>query len=224
MRSSFAARIGVALVGVALLVAFASCTGGAPEVLYPDTRRALVRDPASGEIAEVLRLYVAVRDPDGADDPARIFIVHDDSELFWELSRESWISFEYAGDQWYGVPEIRMPDGGDLPRGAYRLMVEDAGLSRGESTFFLGGEPVSREGPYPELTVDGRVLSIESSGPVVLRVYGRAGALISSNVVAPGSVPDEIVQQIPNESGLTAYVSTAGDGMTRETGPIPLRF
>lgn len=212
------------LAGVALFAALVSCSGGTPEILFPATRLALVRDPASGDVAEVLRFYVAVRDPDGADDPARVFIVHDDRELFWELSRESWVSLEYAGDQWYGVPEIRMPEGEDLPRGSYRLIVEDAGLSRAESTFLLGGEPASRDEPFPRLAVDGRRLTVEAEGPVALRVYGRAGEMIVNSVVAPGPVPDEVARQIPDESGLTAYLSTVGEGRTRESGPVPLRF
>ena len=217
-------RLPALLAGVVLSALLASCSGGAPEILFPDTRLSLVRDPATGEVAEVLRLYVAIRDPDGADDPTRIFVVHDDSELSWELARESWVSLEYAGDQWYGVPEIRMPDGRDLPRGPYRLIVEDAGLSRDEATFLLGSEPASREEPFPRLEVDGRRLAVDADGPVVLRVYGRAGEMIVSEVVAPGEVPDEIVRRIPNESGLTAYVTTTGEGVARETGPVALRL
>ncbi|MFW5742524.1 MAG: hypothetical protein ACOCW3_00105 [Spirochaetota bacterium] len=217
-------RVFAWLCGLAILGVLVSCSGSAPEILFPDTRLALVRDPSTGAVAEVLRFYVALRDADGADDPARVFVVHDDSELFWELVRESWISFEYAGDQWYGVPEIRMPDGEDLPRGEYRLIVEDAALARAESTFFLGAEPASREEPFPRLTVEARRLTVEADGPVVLRVYGRAGQMIVSSVVAPGPVPEEIEARIPEESGLTAYVSTAGEEPIRESGPIPLEF
>lgn len=224
MRRPTMRRAWAVCLAPAILAVFAACTGGAPEILFPDTRLSLVRDPATGDVAEVLRLYVAVRDPDGADDPARIFVVHDDSELFWELSSESWVSLEHAGDRWYGVPEIRMPDGRDLPRGPYRLIVEDAGLSRGESTFLLGGDPPSRDEPFPSLVADGRRLVVEADGAVVLRVYGRAGEMIVSSVVAPGAVPDDVVRQIPNESGLSAYVATTGDDRTRETGPVPLQF
>ncbi len=217
-------RMFAGLCGLTLLAVLVSCSGSAPEILFPDARLALVRDPSTGAVAEVLRFYVALRDPDGADDPARIFVVHDDSELFWELARESWISFEYAGDQWYGVPEIRMPDGEDLPRGAYRLIVEDAALTRAESTFFLGAEPASREEAFPRLAVDARRLTVEADGPVVLRVYGRAGEMIVSSVVAPGPVPEEIEGRIPDESGLTAYVSTVGEGPIRESGPVALQL
>ena len=58
------ARLRPAAVGLVVAVLL-SCSGSAPEILFPDSRLSLVLDPATGRVAEVLRLFVAVRDSDG---------------------------------------------------------------------------------------------------------------------------------------------------------------
>lgn len=220
-RSLPACATGIAFTFFAWLL-LPGCSGSAPEILYPDTQLYLVRDPESGDVAEVLRFYAAIRDSDGADDPARMFLVHDESELFWELTREQWSAIEYAGDDWYGVPDVRMSDGANLPRGVYRLIAEDSALSRTESTFVISNEPVERDADFPELRIDGSRWEVIASTPVVLRVYGRAGGQLLSSVVSPGAVPVSIVRQVPAESGLVAYVATAGEGVRLESGPYAI--
>ena len=205
-----------------MLIALVSCTGSAPEILYPDAQLVLLVDPSSGERAEILRLFVAVRDPDGSDDPARIFLSHEEAELYWEFSRDEWAYLEYAGDDWYGMPDIRMPDGAPLPRGAYRITVEDAGLSRSETDLFLSSRPIDRDLSVPQLRVDGSQVRVIFDSNVVLRVYSRSGQMVVNRVVAPGVLPDDVARQIPDEAGLQAFVTTFGGEPRRESGPYSL--
>lgn len=205
-----------------VLVLLLSCTGSPPEILYPDTQLLLLHDPHADTIAEVLRLFVAVRDPDGADDPARIFLVHPDQELYWEFSREEWAYLEHGGEHWYGMPDIRMPDGRSLPRGRYRVIVEDAGLARSETDLFLSAEVPDRDLPAPRLVVDGGDVRVSYSTEVVLRVYTRSGQLVLNQIVAPGALPEGLLRQIPDEAGVQAFVSTLQEEVRRVSGPYAL--
>jgi hypothetical protein len=199
-----------------------ACTGSVPEILYPDTRLVLLRNPESGSVAEVLRLYVAVRDPDGPDDPARIFLVHDDAELFWELARERWVHVEHAGDHWYGIPDVRMPDGADLPRGRYRVIVEDAALSRTEADVFITSESPDRERAFPRVVTDGDSYELDYTRPAALRVYNRSGQMLINRIVQPGPFPRDVMSQLGRESGLEAFVRSVGDEPPVESGPYAL--
>ncbi|MFP4114856.1 MAG: hypothetical protein ACOC1I_01550 [Spirochaetota bacterium] len=213
-------RIGLVTTASALLAFVVACTGSAPEILYPDVSLSLSRDPETGSVAEVMRLYTAIRDPDGADDPARIYLVHDESELYWEFAREEWAHIEYAGDHWFGMPDIRMPDGRDLPRGAYRLIAEDAGLARTQTELFVTRESPDRGRRFPNLVMTGDTMRVDYDTRVILRVYNRAGQMLVNTIVGPGEVPDEVTAELAEETGLVAYVSTLDDRDRLESGPF----
>ncbi len=207
---------------ILVVLALLSCTGSPPEILYPDARLSLVRDPGTGDIAEVLRLFVAARDPDGSGDPARIYLVHDAEQLYWEMDRSAWAYVEHAGDHWYGMPDLRMPDGETLPRGRYRIILEDGALARDEIDLFLTADVLDRDQPFPRLRIDGSTLTVDYVSDVILRVYNRSGRMLVNRIVQPGSVPDDVVGLIPEESGILAFVSTTGEAVRRESGPYPL--
>ena len=208
----------------AILVVFLllSCTGSPPEILYPDAQLSLVRDPATGEIAEVLRLFVAARDSDGAGDPMRIYLIHDADQLVWEMDRSGWAHVEHAGDQWYGMPDLRMPEGESLPRGRYRIILEDGALARDETEMYLTAGVPDRDQQFPRLRIDGSSLTVDYVSDVVLRVYNRSGRLLVNRVVQPGTVPDDVRGLIPDESGIIAFVSTPEGAVRKESGPYPL--
>ncbi|MFW5684125.1 MAG: hypothetical protein ACOC1I_04685 [Spirochaetota bacterium] len=223
MRSSAVAlpRRLCLLVASLTVVALVGCTGSPPEILYPDLQLSLVRDPATGDVAEVLRLYVAIRDADGESDPARIFLHHESAGLFWELSSDEWSRVEYAGDIWYGMPDLRMPDGDPLPRGRYTVIAEDQGLSRSTSEAFLTADPPD-EPAFPFLIVRSTGLRVQADDEVVLRVYNRSGQMVINQVVVPGAVPSEVFDRIPSETGVQAFVSTLDEGIRLESGPYTI--
>ncbi len=218
------ARPGALLTIASAAVLLASCSGAAPEILFPEAQLSILLDPQTGITAEILRLFVAVRDSDGSDDPARMFVIHDDTQLYWEMARESWAYLEYAGDDWYGMPDIRLPDGRDLPRGRYRIIVEDSSLSRDESEFFITAPSPDRSAAFPRLDLGTDPPQVVSDASVIMRVYGRGGALVSDRVVRPGPVPADVWSRVPDESGARVFlVSVHDDGYRKESGPYQLR-
>lgn len=211
--------------GLAAAVLFAACTGSPPEILHAEAELLLLVDPVGEEAVEVLRLFVAVRDRDGADDPATILVTSESHELSWEFTREEWVTVEYGGDTWYGMPELRGVPGSPLPRGRYRVVVEDRSLARDESDFHLTAPPtVPPTDRLPRLLVSGDTYRIDSDEEVVLRVYNRVGNLVVDRRVTSGLLPREIESQLPRESGLSAYLyALAGPGPRQVVGPFELR-
>lgn len=215
------------MMSAAVLVAafvIGACSGSAPTILYPEADLYLVNDRRTGTVYEALRFFVAVRDEDGPSDVAGVYVLHDDSQLYWTLESGTWVALETQGDHWYGAPQLRSPDGEALPRGQYRVIVEDRARQRATSSFTVT-DPVrpGADVDFPELQVSGRTVAVGWSDSVVLRVYDRTGRSVYSSRVAAGVLPDSVIDALPNRGGLDAYLSTEGGQRPRLlSGPYAL--
>jgi hypothetical protein len=206
----------------AALGLLAACSGSPPEILATDLRLALTLDPSDGTTAETLRFYVAIRDPDGSEDPALIVLEHAEAGLRWELGREEWIAIEYAGDMWYGAPDLRGPSGGQMPRGRYSIAVEDQALTRVNADAFLTAPEAPEDPVFPMLEGSANALTVSYSEPVVLRVYSRAGQMRLNQVVRSGPVPADVLELLPDESGLLGFVESTSSEPRLISGPFRL--
>lgn len=204
-------------------VALAACSAAPPVILYPEAQLFALRDPQSGTVAERLRLFVAVDDPDGADDPARLYVVNDEADLYWEVEREGWVRVEHAGDTWFGVPDIGMPDGSALPRGAYRVIVEDRGLARDEAEFFLTARPLGATTRFPRLERLPEGLAVDYDAAVTLRVYDATGRMVVNRIVSPGLLPSVVAAEIPDAPGHSIFLGATEGAVRPESGPYPTR-
>ena len=216
-----AAIIGVA---AAAAVAVAGCGGAPPEILFADAQLYLTGGSGSGDATESLRLYVAVRDSDGVEDLSRIWVIHDESELYWQASAEDWVVVDHAGDSWIGLPDLRPPSRAIFPRGRYRVVVEDGALQQAEGEFSITAPAVSPQSViFPYLDGSGPAPAVVSAEPVVIRVYSRAGKLVTSREVTPGSLSDDLLREVPAESGLQVFLSSRPGEATRLfSGPFEL--
>lgn len=218
MRGVGSRRWIIALAGAFL----AGCSGSAPVIVAPAPRLILQLDPISSEITERLRLFVGVEDADGGEDLARMFLVHDAEEFYWELPVEEWQEVEYGGQTWYGSHDIRSAPGAPFPRGRYRILVEDNALSRAVGEFFLTAPEPDGDPAFPLLVGDRESAQVRADGPVVIRVYRRSGQLLLNEVVAPGRLPLALVSRLPDEPGLLLFVETTEGAPLLVTGPLPL--
>jgi hypothetical protein len=203
-----------------LLLWLLGCSGARPEVLQSDGTLFLVDDLESGQRYESIRLFVAVNDENGVDDIGVVYVDHADQELYWEFDASTWVQFEFAGDTWIGMPDMRMPHSEAVPRGRYRVIVEDLALQRTEGQFSVTADPVDLDGlVFPRLVTSPR-LEVVASRPVVLRVYTRSGQMPVNGRMDPGPVPADLLERLPDESGLIAYLTMDGeDGAKLISGP-----
>lgn len=206
-RACVATRFAVAGLAVVLSL-LAACSGSVPKILFPDVQLFLYHDRATGQIAETIRLFVAVQDDDGVEDLQRIFVIHDEEDLRWESDAEQWVTREHGGDSWVGLPDIRMADHLPLPRGRYRVVVEDGALQSAEASFVISAPSLPDDTAFPALLGDGTTWRVEFEQPVILRVYARTGQQLLSREVEPGSIDSTLLSELPNESGMTAYLWT----------------
>ncbi len=219
-------RVLITVAGVVLAaLSAAGCSGSAPVILYPEADLYLVDDRSTGTVYESLRFFIAVRDEDGPSDVASVFVIHDQSELYWALEENNWVSLESQGDDWFGAPQIRTPDGAPLPRGQYRVLVEDRARRRATTSFTVTDPVRSPEQVrFPALSGSGRNITVQSSQTVILRVYDRTGRSVYASRVAPGRLPESVVDALPNQRGLDAYLSTEGSERPRLlSGPFAIR-
>lgn len=215
------------LIGLAVVLILGSatgCGGAAPEILFADAELFLVEDRATGTVGESLRLYVAVNDDDGIEDLSALSVVHDESDLYWQASAEEWVVVDQDGDSWIGLPDLRPISGNVFPRGRYRLILEDGSLQETEGSFTITAPPLETGSVvFPSLITDGPVPTVAADGPVVVRVFTRAGRLVVSREVSAGPLGDAILGEIPEESGLQVYLSSPpGDAVRLMSGPFEL--
>jgi len=215
---------GLAVLGLAVPgITLTGCGGAPPEILFADAQLFLVNDRDTGEVHESLRLFIAVNDDDGVEDLSVVFVVHDESELYWQASAEEWVTLEQDRDSWIGLPDLRPVAGRSFPRGRYRLILEDRSLQEVEGSFGVTApvlDPASVE--FPLLRKTGSDFEISADGTVVIRVYTRSGKLVLSREVSAGLMGPDLVREIPDEGGLTVYLSSPpGQAVRLLSGPFP---
>ncbi len=118
-------------------------------------------DPRGRKSSEQLSVFAAVRDEDGIKDLAALHILHDGSEYIWTLRPETWARKERNKETWVGATGLVSPDSGPLPRGLYRVVLEDLSGESDETSFTLGaglGEELS----FPSITREGDDVAVSS--------------------------------------------------------------
>lgn len=111
---------------LALLTLAAACTGSPPEILRAEVRLEYVDNFDLQMVYEQLSAFVLVRDEDGFGDIRRLYLIHDQAELYWQLEADAWTHRRISGEDWIGFAGATMADGSEMPRGRYRLVVMDA--------------------------------------------------------------------------------------------------
>ncbi|MCX7655630.1 MAG: hypothetical protein N2Z76_03790 [Treponemataceae bacterium] len=95
-----------------------ACSSQPPRI--DGIRFQLVYVQKEGKIEEWLSLFVAPADDDGFEDLEELYLIHDERQLYWKLTRENWLSIE-EGESAGGVLRSRpgeflpeeMPPGGE---------------------------------------------------------------------------------------------------------------
>jgi hypothetical protein len=166
----------------ALLAAglLASCAGKPPEILRVLWQVTLVDDRELDARYTAVSLFIKPSDPDGFDDLAELYLIHDREELFWRLDADSWQK-SGTGEPWIGSNGLGMPDGSPLPAGEYRVLLRDLGGESTEQTLRLpevGREELERL--LPRVEVDAGEIRVQGrSFARQLWLYDANGAYLT---------------------------------------------
>ena len=147
-----------------------SCSGHLPELTAVEYRLSVSPlDSAGSKLGERLSVFAAVRDEDGYKDLAALHVLHDESEYLWTLLPDSWTRRDQNKEIWIGSSGLATPDAGLLPRGLYRVVLEDLAGGSDQASFTLGaGLEAGLEFP---------VIRKENDWVVVLSKYARTELL-----------------------------------------------
>lgn len=120
-----------------LLILFSACDTSPPVIEQFFWKLNLNVSPNGKIIEESLAVFVDIEDEDGIDDIEFLTLYSDENELFWHLPHKNSIRNGSNQTDWYGSRHIIMPDKSDLPRGHYKVRINDYSGKKDERSFFL---------------------------------------------------------------------------------------
>lgn len=183
LTPALALALALALAGA---VALGSCAVKPPSLGSMEPRLVVVATDAEGHREERLSFFVSVADGDGIADIEYIYMVHDESELFWTLTADTWVRTDDGAGSWLGSNGLRSPDG-VMPRGSYRVVVVDKAGERDERTYTLSAPP-TRDLPIPVLSLSGTSMHLESGCALNTVFFLDAGGnVVMTAPVKPGT-------------------------------------
>ena len=166
-------------------VLFSSCSDHAPELASLEYRLALrPLDPQGAAVSEHLSLFAAVRDEDGIKDLAALHILHDGQELYWTLTPERWTRNDRGKETWLGGTGLSAPDSRALPRGVYRVVLEDLAGESDEVSFSIG-TGIEKGASFPIIQKAGDSVSVISKYPRTELLFLDASGALLRAVDAP---------------------------------------
>lgn len=107
-----------------LLLIVTSCAQGSPEILSISTQLVKVQQEDMS-FSEQLSVFVFFKDSDGDQDFSSIALTHNDTGLMWKINKDVAAVRLRGKDRWTGSSSLAGPGGGEIPAGAYTLVVSD---------------------------------------------------------------------------------------------------
>jgi hypothetical protein len=158
-------RIGIFCLGVSILSGLTpACTSRPPQISRSFHQLNYFYDRALNRVVQKLSIHMIPEDPDGLEDLAAMYLIHDEAELFWELDKDSWLNREAQGSVWVGSNGFTMPDGSNFPPGEYRVLIVDLSGESAEESFFLDDPGIDAASlSFPRAAVEGDLIEIASS-------------------------------------------------------------
>jgi hypothetical protein len=167
--------VAVCLCGILL-----ACSEAAPSITKASL--SLVYYEEEDKVRERYTLFVLPQDDDGFQDLGYLYLIHDFESLQWKLTSDDWVREDIKGQTWIGSRAITMGDGSGsetLPRGSFRVVLEDKGGSRGERAVAFDG-PEQPEKTFPVFSVSAGTYSASSTYPAnYLLCFNRGGEYLN---------------------------------------------
>mgnify|MGYP006290866625 CR=1 FL=1 len=206
---------------IVFIFTVAACDTAPPELQQVYWQLNVKNDVVSLQVYETLSVWVQARDEDGPDDLDYIYLIHDESELMWEISADVWNEAEQQGERWYGTNELVQADLSNFPRGEYRIVVLDTAGERDERTIYISLQKnITEPAQLPEAESEEGGLAV-SKAPFGFTIWGynEDGNFIASIRDRSKPVPfEELEEQIPGMSSFSIYSYNINDGYGMVSG------
>lgn len=200
-----------------------SCSGAAPEIGQIVWQVNFLKVPKKAEILPALSIFILVEDEDGITDIESLYIIHDESELFWKLNTDTWIKKVISGKNWVGSNSISMNDNSSLPSGKYRIMVIDKAGDRDSLTINIASRMLELPDVYsfPELIIGSDIIIDSGFSDNTLRVYDEQMELLKNLKIESGTINRSIIMNDTNNKAhwISIYSYNFDEGTGLICGP-----
>ncbi len=212
---------GIKLVFIVYVVFFVSCSGSIPQIGQIVWQVNFIKAPEESSFLQALSLFILVEDEDGISDLDAVYIIHDESELFWKLDADVWTIKVISGKNWLGSNSITMNDNSSLPSGSYRIMVIDKAGERDSGVINIPSSMLKLDGNviFPNLKINYDIEIESEYNDNTLRVYDESMQLLKNLKIETGKINKSIIINDTDSKAhwisIYSFNSETGTGLIR---------
>lgn len=206
-----------------------SCSGAVPKISQVVWQVNLLRTPSESSGHQELSVFILVEDEDGIGDIDSIYLIHDESELFWKLNKDNWNMKVLSGDYWLGSNSIKMNDRSNLPGGNYRIVVIDKAGERASQVFTISENMLEDDSSeyFPELLIGSDIVIKSIYSDNTLWIYDEEMKILRNIKIENGKISMDIIDSDTFNRGRWVSIYTVdvekGIGLIRGPYPLPLQ-
>lgn len=177
MKNGAVPRALVGILSILGMLTLLGCSQTPPTITQVSLR--LVYQEKKAGVKESFSLFVSPQDGGGNADLGELYLINDDAQLVWKLTDTQWVRVENSGQIWIGSHNLQGPEDQNLPRGKFRVVLEDKGGKRTERTVVFDGKETPLYA-FPLLRWEAQGYAIRSSYPKnSLLFYDKTGKRIT---------------------------------------------
>jgi hypothetical protein len=168
-----------------------SCDYHAPVIGEVQYRLNVTNDLKNQKVYQKLSVFISAQDQDGSDDIIKLYIIHDQTEVYWTLESDDWQKTKEASRPLIGTNALVMPNLDNFPGGEYRILLEDLSGTTTEKSFYLYTNQdnfVKDKNAFPTGYEKGQKLYIQSKYEKVSIWLSRRMTTTSDQENSPGNV------------------------------------
>ena len=214
------------LVFTAFSLFLISCSGAVPEIGQIIWQVNFLQTPSESSGHQELSVFILIEDEDGIGDIDYIYLIHDESELFWKLNSDDWAQKVLGGKNWIGSNSIRMSDRSNLPSGTYRLVVIDKAGERDTREFNLSEKmlEIKNDKKFPELIIGSDIVISSQFSDNTLWIYDEEMELLKNIKIENGKINMNIINNDTSNKArwVSIYSYDTENGVGLIKGPYPI--
>lgn len=200
-----------------------SCSVSEPVIRENKWDINIIKDLKKDITYETLSLFVNCYDDDGEEDIEVLFIIDDESGIYWELDKDNWMETTVMDDRWIGSNSIIMPDYSPIPRNSLRINIRDmAGEVAEDKIFITKGKIDYSKLKFPELIIKDGFYNLKEYEKGDVFIYSKQDSLLAKGVIdnTPRSFTDIFkVNRSDFKESIYIYVSVKDGDLNLESGP-----
>lgn len=206
-----------------LFFIFVSCSVSTPVIRENKWDINIINDRERGVVYENLSLFVNCYDDDGEDDIVTLFIIDDESGLYWELNEGNWLKTVVHENIWIGSNAISMADLSPIPRRKFRINIRDMAGEVAEDEIFITKRKIDyKDLRFPELIVNNDEYRLKSYDSGKLFIYSQESEVLATANITdrPQNINKLLGKNISDfAEDIRIFISVKDGDLNLESGP-----